>query len=94
MRLAPRADIKYPTDLNLVNDARELTESIIDQLRKQQANPSSRPRTKSQICRRRYLEIIKHPKCGIAKRRSALRFLLNAVRRNLGFMPLHQNLWG
>lgn len=84
------ADIKYPTDLNLVNDARELTESIIDQLRKQQANPSSRPRTKSQICRRRYLEIIKHPKCGIAKRRSALRFLLNAVRRNLGFIDVLQ----
>ncbi len=32
------ADIKYPTDLNLLNDARELTESLIDQLRKQQKN--------------------------------------------------------
>lgn len=37
-------DIKYPTDLNLVNDARELTEQLIDQMRKQQANPSPRPR--------------------------------------------------
>ena len=40
------ADIKYPTDLNLVNDAREVTERLIDQLRQQQANPSPRPRTK------------------------------------------------
>lgn len=85
------ADIKYPTDLNLVNDARELTEQLIDQLRKQQANPSPRPRTKSQICRRRYLEIIKHPKCGVVKRRSALRFLLNAVRRNLEFIDVFQH---
>ena len=85
------ADIKYPTDLNLVNDARELTEHLINQLRNQQANPSPRPRTKSQICRRRYLEIIKHPKCGVAKRRSALRFLLNAVRRNLEFIDVLQH---
>lgn len=85
------ADIKYPTDLNLVNDARELTENIIDQLRKQQENPSPRPRTKSQICRRRYLEIIKHPKCGVSKRRNVLRFLLNAVRRNLEFIDVLQH---
>lgn len=85
------ADIKYPTDLNLVNDARELTEQLIDQMRKQQANPSPRPRTKSQICRRRYLEIIKHPKCSVAKRRCALRFLLNAVRRNLEFIDVLQH---
>lgn len=84
------ADIKYPTDLNLVNDAREVTERLIDQLRQQQANPSPRPRTKPQICRRRYLEIIKHPKCGVARRRSALRFLLNAVRRNLEFINVLQ----
>lgn len=29
---AAPSNIKYPTDLNLVNDARELTENIIDQL--------------------------------------------------------------
>lgn len=77
------SNIKYPTDLNLVNDARELTENIIDQLRKQQVNPLPHPRTKPQICRKRYLEIIKRPKYGVVKRSSALRFLLNAVRRNL-----------
>lgn len=80
------ADIKYPTDLNLVNDARELSEAIIDKIRKQLATPNPRPRTKPQICRKRYLEIIKHPKCGIPKRRKALRFLLNAVKRNLRFI--------
>ena len=76
------ADIKYPTDLNLVNDARELTENIIDLLLRQQQNPMHRPCTRLQIYCRRYLEITKHPECGVAKRCSALRFLLNAVRQN------------
>lgn len=80
------ADIKYPTDLNLVNDARELSEAIIDKIREQLAASPPRPRTKPQVCRKRYLEIVKHPKCGIPKRRKALRFLLNAVKRNLDFI--------
>ena len=43
------ADIKYPTDLNLVNDARELSEAIIDKIREQFADPNPRPRTKPQV---------------------------------------------
>ena len=80
------ADIRYPTDLNLVNEARELTETVIDKLRGQCGDRNPRPRTKREICRKRYLEIIKHPKCGVSKRRGALRFLLNAIRRNLEFI--------
>lgn len=80
------ADIKYPTDLNLVNDAREQTETIIDKLREQCNDKNPRPRTRRKICRKRYLEIIKHPKCSASKRRGAMRFLLNAVHRNLGFI--------
>ena len=80
------ADIKYPTDLNLVNEARELTEAVIDKLREQCGDRDPRPRTKREICRKRYLEIIKHPKSSVSKRRGALRFLLNAIRRNLGFI--------
>ncbi len=84
------ADIKYPTDLNLVNDVRELTEEIIDKLRRQCNDTNPRPQTKRKICRKRYLEIIKHPKCGVSKRRGALRFLLNAIRRNLEFIGILQ----
>ena len=80
------ADIRYPTDLNLVNEARELTETVIDKLRGQCGDRNPRPRTKREICRKRYLEIIKHPKCGVSKRRGALRFLLKAIRRNLAFI--------
>lgn len=80
------ADIRYPTDLNLVNEARELTETVIDKLRERCGDRNPRPRTKREICRKRYFEIIKHPKCGVSKRRGALRFLLNAIRRNLEFI--------
>jgi hypothetical protein len=80
------ADIPYPTDLNLVNEARELSEKILDEARALGGAHSPRPRTHREVCRRRYLEIVKHPKCKAGKRRRALRFLLNALRRNLGFI--------
>lgn len=72
--------------MNLVNEARELTEEILDKLRRQCNDTNSRPRMKREICRKRYLEIIKHPKNGISKRHGALRFLLNTIRRNLEFI--------
>lgn len=84
------ADIKYPTDLNLVNEGRELAEQLIDELRILVKDIGARPRTRAKICRRRYLEIVKHPKCGVPKRRKALRFLLNALRRNLEFIESYQ----
>ncbi len=77
---------KYTTDLNLVNDARERTEKLIDKLRELAPVSGPRPRTRPQICRRRFLDVVKHPKCGIGKRRKVLRFLLNTVKRNLGFL--------
>lgn len=76
------ADVK----LNLVNEARELTETVIDKLGEQCVDRDSRPRTTRKICRRRYLEIIKHPKYEISKRRGALCFLLNAIHQNLEFI--------
>jgi len=83
------ADIPYPTDLNLVNDAREMTEAVLDTVRLLAGAATPRPRTHREICRRRYLSVAKHPKSGASKRRKALRFLLNALRRNLGFIHAH-----
>jgi len=80
------ADIPYPTDLGLVNEARELSEKILDEARVLCGASSPRPRTYPHVCRRRFLEIVKHPKCKAGKRRMALRFLLNALQRNLKFI--------
>ena len=72
--------------LNLVNEACELTETVIDKLREQCDDMTPRIRTKREIRCKRYLEIIKYPKCGRSKRRGSLRFLLNAICRNPEFI--------
>ena len=80
------ADIPYPTDLRLVNEARELSEKLLDEARVLGGASWPRPRTYPNVCRQRYLQIVKHPKCKAGKRRMALRLLLNALRRNLAFI--------
>ena len=80
------ADMKYPTDLGLVNDARESSETLIDQLRDALPERPPRPRTNREICRRRFLEITKLRRKGTSKLRMCLRFLLNALERNLTFI--------
>ena len=58
------ADIKYPTDLNLLNDAREKTEAIIDRLHLCRTRPKPKPRTYRQNARRAYLRVAKARKAG------------------------------
>ena len=48
------ADIKYPTDLNLLNEAREKTETIIDRMHSHRENPGKKPRTYRQKGRKAY----------------------------------------
>jgi hypothetical protein len=81
------ADIKYPTDLGLLNEAREKTESIIDrmhgELRKEEPK-RKKPRTYRQKARKQYLSVAKQKKPGRKKIRRALGQQLRYVRRNLG----------
>jgi len=78
------ADIHYPTDINLLNHARELTEQIIDQLHEQIARPGiDKPRTYRNVARRAYLSFAKRRKYTAAQLRSAIRQQLQYVRRNL-----------
>jgi len=53
------ADITYPTDLKLLNDAREKTETIIDHLHACRATPKKKPRTYRQKARQAYLRVAK-----------------------------------
>jgi hypothetical protein len=77
------ADIAHPSDLRLVEHARQLTERILDEARMKCGASDPRPRTQSETCRRRYLEAAKQRRCKPGKLRKTLRKLLNAVRRNL-----------
>jgi hypothetical protein len=77
------ADIKYPTDLNLLNDAREKTEAIIDRLHHFRTSPTKKPRTYRQTARKAYLRVAMTKKPGDKKRRRGIGKQLRYLRRNL-----------
>lgn len=78
------ADITYPTDLKLLNDAREKTEAIIDHLQACRATPKQKPRTYRQKARQAYLRVAKAKKPGKQKLRKGIGAQLRYLRRNLG----------
>ena len=78
------ADIKYPTDIGLLNHARELTERTIDELHKQIRQPGiEKPRTYREVARKDYLRFAKKRKPSKQQIRGAIRQQLQYVRRNL-----------
>jgi hypothetical protein len=79
-------DMKYPTDLGVVNDARECAERPSGELREALPEKPPRPRTNREVCRRRFLEITKLRRKGTFKLRGWPRFLMNALERNPRFI--------
>ncbi len=77
------ADITYPTDVKLLNEAREKTEEIIDALHEPLVGQRRKPRTYRQRARRDYLALAKQKKPGYRKIRKAIRQQLGYLRRNL-----------
>jgi IS5 family transposase len=79
--VAPQ-DIKFPTDLDLLNDSREHTERIIDLLW-QPVKGKRKPRTYRQIARKDYLTIAKCKKKSAKALRAGMRKQLGYMRRNI-----------
>jgi transposase, IS5 family len=77
------ADIAYPTDLNLLNDAREKTEAMIDAMHAPGVGIKKKPRTYRQKARRDYLAVAKQKRSGRKKIRKAIGKQLCYLRRNL-----------
>jgi len=77
------ADIRYPTDLSLLNEAREKLDKIIDMVHKGLGRPGKRPRTYRQIARKAYLRIVHNRRPGKKAVRKAIGKQLRYVRRNL-----------
>jgi len=77
------ANIAYPTDVNLLNEARENLESIIDTLYPY-TDITRKPRTYRQEARRRYLNFVKQSKPRKNVIRKAIGQQLRYVKRNLG----------
>jgi IS5 family transposase len=78
------SDIHYPTDIGLLNHARELTEIIIDNIHEQLIKLGIiKPRTYREIARRAYLSYARKRKTTYAQLRFAIKQQLQYVRRNL-----------
>ena len=77
-------DIPYPVDLRLLNEAREVTEIIIDNLFKQlQGKIDRKPRCNRDKARNLFLAVIKKKKPKKDEIQEAKRFQLNEIKRNL-----------
>ena len=77
-------DISYPTDLELLNQARKQTERIIDLLYEQiKGTLQKKPRTYREIARKDYLEVAKKRRVSLKDRRKAIKKQLQYIKRNL-----------
>ncbi len=75
--------IRYPTDLGLLNEARELSERIIDELHAHSSRPQKRkPRTYRAVARKAYLSVVKLKRPSNKRRRVGIRQQLQFLRRN------------
>ena len=74
-------DIAYPTDLGLLNTAREITEEIIDLLHARQPN-GKKPRTYRQKARKSYLKVAQNKNPSKKTIRNGIKAQLQYLRRN------------
>jgi DNA-directed RNA polymerase subunit E'/Rpb7 len=79
------ADIQYPTDVRLLNDARELLERIIDTLHFPDKGKEKRPRTYRNKARKEYINFTKNRKPTTKVIRKMRGKLLRYVRRIMNF---------
>ena len=74
--------IRFPTDLSLLNESREISEQIIDVLYPESA-VKTKPRTYRQTAHKDYLGIVKQRRPKSKKLRSGIKKQLQYLRRNL-----------
>ena len=77
------ADIQYPTDLRLLNTAREKLEAMIDTLHTPFVGRARKPRTYRKKARKQYLAVAKQRRPGIGTVRQGIHQQLGYVGRNL-----------
>jgi len=77
------ADITFPTDLKLLNKAREKSEEIIDTLHKPFVGIRKKPRTYRRKARKDFLSAAKSKRLAKGKRRKVIRRQLGCLSRNL-----------
>jgi len=89
--VAPQA-IRYPTDLSLLNEAREFSEQIIDKLYPK-TEVKKKPRTYRQKARKVFLAVVKQRRPTARVRRRGIKQQLQYLRRNLGHIERLLEHW-
>jgi IS5 family transposase len=84
--------IRYPTDLSLLNEAREFSERIIDHLYPR-TGWKRKPRTYRQKARQAFLAVAKQRRPGGKVLRRAIKQQLQYLRRNLGHIEKLMDTW-
>lgn len=78
------ADIRYPNDLGILNQAREQTEKLIDKLYSCiKEKTKTKPRTYRKLARKDYLSVAKQRRSSKKQRRKAIKRQLQYIARNL-----------
>ena len=76
--------IRYPNDLGLLNEAREKTEALIDELFVYLKDTLKiKPRTYRRVAHQKYMSEAKKRQKNIKTLRSAIRYMLNCLDRNI-----------
>ena len=89
--VVPQA-IRYPTDLSLLNEAREFSEKVIDELYPK-TDWKKKPRTYREKARKAYLAICKQKRPSGKVRRRGIKQQLQYLRRNLGHIEHLLEYW-
>lgn len=82
------SNVRYPQDFSLLNEAREKTDAMIDDLHAA-VKEAKRPRTYRRTLHAAYLNMAKSKKRSAKAMRSLVRKLLCALARNLGFIDAY-----
>lgn len=86
------ADIHYPTDVGLLNHAREIAENIIDVFYENSRDMiTQKPRTYREVARREYVSYTKKRRHSAKEIRRAIRGQLQYLRRDLGYIDTMAN---
>ena len=79
------ADIKYPTDLDLLNESRQKAEELIDELCLK-LGVQDKPRTYRRVARKEFLNVSKMKRKPANVLRQAIRKLINYLKRDVLFI--------
>lgn len=77
------ADIRYPTDIGILNEGREKTESMIDRLHEKFKGVQKKVRSYRRVARKEYLRVVKARKPSRKLIRRGIGKQLRYLRRNL-----------